>query len=93
MLVPERVLAGWVGLLGDKLLELNFFIKSTSIKLKLAKKISTLVVYSQDFIFSMKLAFNLSNGLTDTLESNSILIYFEAHMDLYTQKVARCHID
>ncbi len=65
----------------------------TSIKLKLAKKIYTLVVYSQDFIFSVKLAYNLSNGLTDTLESNSILIYFEAHIGLYTQKVARCRID
>jgi hypothetical protein len=35
------------------------------------------------------LGFNLSNGVTDTLESSSILIYFSKHMSLYTQKVGR----
>ncbi len=34
----------------------------------------------------VQLAFNLSNGVTDTLESSSILIYLEIHMGLYTQK-------
>jgi hypothetical protein len=37
----------------------------------------------------MHLAFNLSNGVTDTLESSTILIYFNKHMSLYTQKVGR----
>jgi hypothetical protein len=35
------------------------------------------------------LAFNLNNGVTDTLESSTILIYFSKHMSLYTQKVSR----
>ncbi len=34
-------------------------------------------------------AFNLSNGVTDTLESSSVLIYFSKHMSLYTQNVGR----
>ncbi len=37
----------------------------------------------------MQLGFNLSNGITDTLESNSILIYLSKHMNLYTQNVGR----
>jgi len=32
------------------------------------------------------LGFNLSNIETDTLESTSILIYFQTHMGLYTQE-------
>ncbi len=34
----------------------------------------------------MQLGYNLSNGVTDTLESSSILIYFETHVGLYTQE-------
>jgi hypothetical protein len=41
----------------------------------------------------VQLAFNLSNGVTNTLESSSILIYLETHMGLYTQKVAGCCFD
>ncbi len=37
----------------------------------------------------MQLGFNLSNGVTDTLESSSILMYFSKHMDLYTWNVGR----
>jgi hypothetical protein len=37
-----------------------------------------------DFV---QLAFNLSNGVADTLESSSILIYLETHMCLYVQKL------
>jgi hypothetical protein len=37
----------------------------------------------------MQLGLNLSNGVTDTLESSSILIYSE----LYTKNGARHHID
>ena len=37
----------------------------------------------------VQLAFNLSNGVTDTLEPRTILIYFNKHMSLYTQKVGR----
>jgi hypothetical protein len=37
----------------------------------------------------MQLAFNLSNGVTDTLESSTILIYSRKHMSLYTQSVDR----
>jgi hypothetical protein len=40
----------------------------------------------------MQLGFNLSNGVTDTLDS-SILIYKEMHKGLYTQRVAKCSID
>ena len=35
----------------------------------------------------MQLAFNLSNGVTDTLESSSILIYLVLVKTIYTQKV------
>ncbi len=41
----------------------------------------------------VQLAFNLSNGVTDTLESRTILIYLETHVGLYTQNMARCCID
>jgi len=41
----------------------------------------------------MQLGFNLSNRVTDTLESSSILIYFETHMGSFTQNRARCHTD
>ncbi len=34
----------------------------------------------------MQLAFNLSIGVTDTLESTSILIYLEKHESIYTQE-------
>jgi hypothetical protein len=34
----------------------------------------------------VQLGFNLSNGVTDTLESSSILIYLKTHMGLYTQE-------
>jgi hypothetical protein len=34
----------------------------------------------------MQLGFNLSNGVTDTLECSTILIYFETHVRLYTQE-------
>ncbi len=39
-----------------------------------------------DTIF-VQLGFNLSNGVTDTLESSSILIYLKLHMGLYTQMI------
>ncbi len=32
------------------------------------------------------LGFNLSNGVTDALESSAILIYSNEHRSLYTQK-------
>jgi hypothetical protein len=44
-------------------------------------------------LFLLQLPFNLSNGVTDTLESSSVLIYLETHKGLYTQMVARCRID
>jgi hypothetical protein len=34
----------------------------------------------------MQLGFNLSNGVTDTLESSSILIYLDTRKIIYTQK-------
>ncbi len=37
----------------------------------------------------MKLGFKLNNGVTDTLESRSVLIYFSKRMSLYTQNVGR----
>ncbi len=40
-------------------------------------------------IFFMQLAFNLSNGVTDTLESSTILLNPRKHMGLYTQNVDR----
>jgi hypothetical protein len=39
-----------------------------------------------DFV---QLGFNLSNGVTDTLESSTILIYSEEHMSLNTQSLGR----
>ncbi len=36
--------------------------------------------------FLMKLGFNLSNGVTDKLESSSILIYLETCKSIYTQE-------
>jgi hypothetical protein len=33
----------------------------------------------------MQLGFNLSNGVTDTLVSSSILIYFKTRKSIYTQ--------
>ncbi len=39
-----------------------------------------------DYAPFMQMAFNLSNGVNDTLESSSILIYLETRMGLYTQK-------
>jgi hypothetical protein len=41
----------------------------------------------------VQLGYNLSKGVTDTLESSAILIYLESHMGLYTQNEARCHTD
>ncbi len=35
----------------------------------------------------MKFGFNLSSGVTDTLESSSILIYLKKRKSIYTQKV------
>ncbi len=35
----------------------------------------------------MQLGFNLSNGVTDTLESSSILIYSKLHVRVYTQRI------
>jgi hypothetical protein len=37
----------------------------------------------------MELAFDLSNRVTDSLESCSIPIYFSKHMSLYTQNEGR----
>jgi len=34
----------------------------------------------------MQLDFNLSNRVTDTLESSSIVIYFETRKRIYTQQ-------
>jgi hypothetical protein len=34
----------------------------------------------------VKLDFNLSNGVTDTLESSSMLVYFETLRSIYTHK-------
>ncbi len=34
----------------------------------------------------MQMGFNLSNGVTDKLESSSILIYFETRKSIYAQK-------
>ncbi len=35
------------------------------------------------------IGFNLSNGVTDALESSTILIYSDKHMSLYTQGLGR----
>jgi hypothetical protein len=40
--------------------------------------------FCDDFIFFVQLGFNLSNGVTDTLESSSVLIYLQTHMGLYS---------
>ncbi len=40
--------------------------------------------FSQNTVF-VQLDFNLSNGVTDTLESSTILIYFETREGLFTQ--------
>jgi hypothetical protein len=37
----------------------------------------------------MQLALNLSNGVTDTLKSSTILIYLKTPMGLYIQMVGR----
>jgi len=37
-------------------------------------------------IIFVQLGFNLSNRVTDTLESSTILIYMETRMSLYAQK-------
>jgi hypothetical protein len=34
----------------------------------------------------VQLGFNLSNVVTDTIESSLILIYFETHISIYIQK-------
>jgi hypothetical protein len=39
--------------------------------------------------FFMQLAHNLHNGVTDTLESSTILTYSKEHMSLYTQNLGR----
>ncbi len=39
-------------------------------------------------VFLMQLGVNLSNGVTDTLESISILIYFGPMKGIYTQRRA-----
>ncbi len=48
-------------------------------------------LYSNNCLHFLKravpLGFNLSNGVTDTLESSSMLIYSELHMGLYTQRM------
>jgi hypothetical protein len=36
--------------------------------------------------FFVQLCFNLSNGVTDTLESSTKLIYLETHKSIYTQQ-------
>ncbi len=36
--------------------------------------------------YFVQLGFNLSNGVTDTLESGSILIYLETRKSIYTQR-------
>jgi hypothetical protein len=39
--------------------------------------------------YFMQLGFNLSNKVTDTLESSSVLMYLSKHMGLYTWRVGR----
>ncbi len=43
-------------------------------------------IISEIKIILVQLAFNLSNGVTGTLESSSTLIYSKKHMSLYTKK-------
>jgi hypothetical protein len=37
----------------------------------------------------MQVGFNLSNRVTDTLESSSIRMYSELHAGLYTQRIGQ----
>ncbi len=37
--------------------------------------------------YFMQLGFNSSNGVTDTIETSSILIYSDEHMSLFTQSL------
>jgi hypothetical protein len=37
----------------------------------------------------MQSGFNSSNGVTDTLKSSSMVIYFSMHMSFYTRNVGR----
>jgi hypothetical protein len=41
----------------------------------------------------MQLGFNLSNGVTDALESSTILIYSEEHKSFYTRYLGRMPSD
>ncbi len=43
----------------------------------------------ENFECFMQLGFNLNNGVTDTLESSSILIYLKSQMGLNTQRIWR----
>ncbi len=45
-----------------------------------------LALLDLDFV---QLGFSLSNGVTDTLEFSSILIYSKKYMSLYTQGIGR----
>ncbi len=44
--------------------------------------------FDNHYIF-MQLAFNLSDKVTDTLKSNTKLIYSAEHMSLYTKSLGR----
>ncbi len=61
----------------------------------LGKKSGRLIWHTQLFcimtvdLFFMQLAFNLSNRVTDTLESSKILIYSEKHVSLNTQSLGK----
>jgi len=46
-------------------------------------------IYKSNLRFFVKLAFNLSNGVTDALESSTILIYSKPHISLNTKNVGR----
>ncbi len=43
----------------------------------------------QSIYYFVQLGFNLSNGVTDTLESSTILIFSRIHISLYAQSVDR----
>ncbi len=45
--------------------------------------------WSKGVKYSNAIGFNLSNGVTDTLESSTILIYSDKHMSLYTLSLGR----
>ncbi len=45
------------------------------------------MAHTASLVIFVQLAFNLSNGVTDTLESSSILIYFIQVKGIYTLKV------